>query len=122
MRQKLRRILIAIWLGYPHGAFAHAMLVKAVPAVGGTVAAAPSQIRITFSEAVEPRFSGIAIEGADGRAVATEPASLDATDHATLVVLLKERLQAGRYKVIWHAVSVDTHRTQGSFPFEVKPQ
>jgi len=122
MRRKLHRaILLAIMLGYSQIAYPHAMLVKAVPAVGGAVTGSPSQIRITFSEGVEPRFSGIAITAPDGRAIATEPASLDAGDHATLVVLLKERLQPGHYKVTWHAVSVDTHKTQGSFTFDVKP-
>jgi copper resistance protein C len=122
MRHRLVRIIfLATWLGCPGAALAHAMLVKAVPSVGGSVTGSPSQIRITFSEAVEPRFSGMTIAGADGRAVASEPASVDAADHATLVVVLKERLQPGTYKVAWHAVSVDTHRTQGSFSFEVKP-
>jgi methionine-rich copper-binding protein CopC len=30
-------------------------------------------------------------------------------------------LAPGTYKVTWHAVSVDTHRTQGSYEFTVKP-
>jgi methionine-rich copper-binding protein CopC len=103
------------------GVYAHAMLVKAVPAVGGTVTASPSEIRITYSEAIEPRFSGIELKAADGRAVATGAAGVDPGDHATLVVPLKGALQPGSYRVTWHVVSVDTHRTQGSFSFEVKP-
>ena len=39
-------------------AFAHAQLEKATPAVGGTVAS-PSEIRLEFSEGVEPKFSKI---------------------------------------------------------------
>ena len=39
-------------------AFAHAQLEKATPAVGGTVASA-SEIRLEFSEGVEPKFSKI---------------------------------------------------------------
>jgi len=102
-------------------ALAHALLVKAVPPVGGRVASSPSEIRITYSETVEPRFSGIELKGADGRSIATGGPSLDPKDHATLVVPLKGALQPGSYKVSWHAVSVDTHRTQGSFSFEVRP-
>ncbi len=37
-------------------AFAHAQLEKATPPVGGTVASA-TEIRLTFSEGVEPKFS-----------------------------------------------------------------
>jgi methionine-rich copper-binding protein CopC len=112
---------LAIGLLSPAGAFAHAMLVKAVPAVGGTVRASPSEIRITYSEGVEPRFSGIEVKTASGQAVATGTASVDPSDRATLVVPLKAALAAGSYKVTWHVVSVDTHKTQGSFSFEVKP-
>ncbi|MBV9568851.1 MAG: copper homeostasis periplasmic binding protein CopC [Hyphomicrobiales bacterium] len=102
-------------------AMAHAVLVKAVPPVGGTVSAAPSEVRITFSEGVEPRFSKIAVAAADGRAVETGAASVDPANPATLIVPLKSTLQPGSYKVTWHAVSVDTHSTQGNFSFTVKP-
>ena len=39
-------------------AFAHAQLEKATPAVGGTVASA-SEVRLEFSEGVEPEFSKV---------------------------------------------------------------
>jgi methionine-rich copper-binding protein CopC len=108
-------------LGLVDIASAHATLVKALPAVGGVVTSPPSEIRITYSEAIEPRFSGIELKAADGHAVPTGTASVDPNDHATLIVPLKSALPPGTYKVTWHAVSVDTHRTQGSFSFEVKP-
>ena len=120
-----RKFLFAAMLGFALGlspaAMAHAILVKAVPAVGGTVSASPSDIRITFSEGVEPRFSKIAVAAADGRSVETGTANVDPTNPATLIVPLKTALQPGSYKVTWHAVSVDTHRTEGSFSFTVKP-
>jgi methionine-rich copper-binding protein CopC len=39
---------------------------------------------------------------------------------AQLTVKLKA-LPPGTYKVIWRVLSVDTHRTQGSFSFSVGP-
>ncbi|MFZ0103951.1 MAG: copper resistance protein CopC [Pseudolabrys sp.] len=30
-------------------------------------------------------------------------------------------LPKGTYKVLWHVLSVDTHRTQGDFSFRVAP-
>jgi methionine-rich copper-binding protein CopC len=30
-------------------------------------------------------------------------------------------LKPGRYRVTWHAVSVDTHRTEGKYNFLVVP-
>jgi copper resistance protein C len=117
----LSAMTLAFGLSLPGTVLAHALLVKAVPAVGGKVAAAPSEIRITYSEAIEPRFSGIELKAANGSAVETGQASLDPKDRATLVIPVKGSLPAGSYKVTWHVVSVDTHKTQGSFSFEVKP-
>jgi len=102
-------------------AFAHAMLVKAVPAVGGKVASSPAEIRISFSEAIEPRFSGIEVKANNGAPVEMGPAAIDPNDRATLVVPVKAKLQPGTYKVSWHVVSADTHKTRGSFSFEVGP-
>jgi methionine-rich copper-binding protein CopC len=102
-------------------AFAHALLQKAVPAVGGTVTASPKEIRIKFSEGVEPRFSSIALASEAG---ATEPIgkpSVDPSDNSVLIVTVSQALKPGVYSVTWHAVSVDTHKTQGSFNFTVAP-
>ena len=49
-------------------AFAHAQLEKATPAVGGTVSSA-SEIRLEFSEGVEPKFSKVSLTGPSGAAV-----------------------------------------------------
>ncbi len=103
------------------GAFAHALLKKATPAVGGTVSASPSEIRITFSEGVEPRFSGIALASPTGAAVPVGKSSVDPNDSSTLVTPVPQALKPGLYTVTWHAVAVDTHRTQGSFQFTVQP-
>ena len=103
------------------GTLAHAFLDHAVPPVGGTVSASPTDIKITFSEGVEPRFSKIAVTSADGHPVETGAAGVDPSNHAILIVPLKTTLQPGSYKVNWHAVSVDTHATQGNFSFTVKP-
>ena len=46
-------------------AFAHAQLEKATPAVGGTVSSA-SEIRLEFSEGVEPKFSKVSVTGPGG--------------------------------------------------------
>ena len=121
MRRGLSFATLVVGLTASGAALAHALLVKAVPAVGGAVSASPSEIRITYSEAVEPRFSGIAVKAVDGRSAETGAAAVDPGDHATLVVAIKSPLRPGTYKVNWHVVSVDTHKTEGSFSFEVKP-
>jgi methionine-rich copper-binding protein CopC len=100
-------------------AFAHAELEKATPAVGGTVASA-SEIRLDFSEGVEPKFSKVSLTGPDG-AVPLGTAKTESGNQAVLIVPISKPLPAGTYKVHWQAVSVDTHHTQGTFEFTVKP-
>jgi copper resistance protein C len=102
-------------------AIAHAFLNQAVPPVGGSVAASPPEIRLYFSEAIEPRFSGIELTSLDGRPVKTGPSTVDPRDQMQFVLPVEPALPSGRYKVTWHVVSVDTHPTQGDFTFEIKP-
>ena len=47
-------------------------------------------------------------------------ASLDPGDKKAMIVTLKAPLGAGTYKLAWHAVAGDTHRSQGSYSFTVK--
>jgi methionine-rich copper-binding protein CopC len=99
-------------------ACAHAMLESASPPVGGTVES-PAKISITFSEGIEPKFSGVAVSGPGGAVPVGRP-SVAPGDNKVLVVKLGKKLAPGTYTVKWHAVSVDTHHTQGDFDFTVK--
>ena len=104
----------------PTAALSHAFLNEAAPLVGGTVPASPKEIRLTFTEAIEPRFSGVDLLTGDGRTIASGPAVVDAQNDKQLVLALPP-LAPGRYRVRWHVVSVDTHRTEGEFSFTVEP-
>jgi methionine-rich copper-binding protein CopC len=117
------RILLAATLAAgtclaPRGAFAHAHLDHASPAVGSTVTQAPKQVTLWFTEALEPKFSTIEVRDSNGAAVQTGAATLARDNTAQLSVPLKP-VGPGTYKVIWHVLSVDTHRTQGTFTFTV---
>lgn len=99
-------------------ALAHAFLDHAVPAVGATVAAAPAEVALWFTQPLEAAFSGATVTGASGQRVDAGQATIDPQDPKELRVRLKT-LGPGTYKVSWHAVSVDTHRTTGDFSFTV---
>ena len=101
-------------------AFAHAQLEKSTPPVGGTVASA-NEIRLEFSEGVEPKFSKVTLTGPGGGAAPLGPATIESGNEAILIVPIAKPLSAGVYTVRWQAVSVDTHHTQGTFEFTVKP-
>lgn len=101
-------------------ALAHSELASAAPAVNSTVPQAPSEVSITFTEEIEPRFSSIHVLDPNGHRVDQGAAHAAANDAKLLVVSLKQ-LSPGTYKVQWQATSVDSHKTKGSFQFTYKP-
>ena len=105
--------------GGPAAASAHAFLQTSVPAVGSTVRTSPTEVAIDFTEGVEPAFSSIVVTDSRGVRVDRGEPHLEAGD-AHLATGLRP-LSPGRYLVTWHAVAVDTHRTEGSFGFTVAP-
>ena len=120
MRRRFINLVAAAVGMAPIAALAHAFLSQALPPVDGTVASSPKEIRLTFSEGVEPRFSGIELATSDGRAIATAPATPDPETPSSSFWSCRRSLP-GRYKVSWHVVSVDTHRTEGAYSFAVAP-
>ena len=102
-------------------AFAHGDLATPNPAAGATVKTAPTEVSITFTEEVEPKFSSIEVLDAQGQRV-DEGEAHTAPDNAKVLSVGLKPLAPGTYKVIWHNTSVDdSHKTKGSYEFTVKP-
>ena len=122
MRNTVHRLLIASVLSLlgVSAAGAHAFLSQAVPPVGGIVSASPREVRLTFSEGIEPAFSRIELATTDGRPIGTGPAMVDPRDNTQLVLALPP-LAPGRYRIKWRVVSIDTHPTEGDYAFEIRP-
>jgi methionine-rich copper-binding protein CopC len=97
------------------GAQAHAFLDHASPLVGSTVPAAPHELSLSFTQNLEPAFSTVEVTGPDGARVDQGKPQISGN---TMHVGLKAS-GPGTYRVHWHALSVDTHTTQGSFTFHV---
>ncbi len=70
---------------------------------------------------MEPRFCAVTLASQDGAAAPLGRPGVDPADNSVLIVRVGKTLSPGVYTVTWHAVSVDTHKTQGSFDFTVKP-
>jgi methionine-rich copper-binding protein CopC len=114
----IRKALLVGALALPSAAaHAHAQLDSANPRVGSTVSVAPSVLTLTFSEAVEPAFSTVQVTDSAGRRV---DAGKPRVNGRQVQVPLRP-LTAGQYNVRWRVLSVDTHTTEGSFGFEVRP-
>jgi methionine-rich copper-binding protein CopC len=97
--------------------FAHAHLKSQSPAADSTVSA-PAELRLVFSEGVEATFTKVTLSK-DGNNVPVKSLATEGSDKKTLVVTPQAPLTAGAYKVEWHAVSVDTHKSEGAYSFKV---
>jgi methionine-rich copper-binding protein CopC len=101
-------------------ALAHPSLTSASPGANAVVTGSPGEIKMTFSEAPFPKFSGVTVTDAAGKKVALGPLAISPTDKKQLIVPVKASLKAGVYKVDWFAVAGDTHRVTGKYSFTVK--
>ncbi|MGH3579779.1 MAG: copper resistance CopC family protein [Mycobacterium sp.] len=101
-------------------ALAHAHLSRSEPVGGRMLHAAPREVRIWFSEALEPKVSSIEVLNARGERVSLGDAEVDADDPTQLFVKLAP-IGPGSYRVRWRATSADTHVTRGAFMFAIGP-
>jgi methionine-rich copper-binding protein CopC len=105
-------------------AFAHAHLETQLPAADSEVTT-PKELRLTFSEGVEEKFTKVAISldgpGQSTEIIQTQSVATDPADKKVLIVVPAMPLAPGKYKVEWHAVSVDTHKSEGIYRFKVTP-
>jgi copper transport protein len=76
---------------------------------------APSSVRVTFSEQVEPITGGLSVRGPDGRPVTRGDVRVQGSSLAVDV----DAAAIGSYVVSWKVVSQDTHPALGSYVFSV---
>ena len=98
-------------------ATAHASLDHAEPRVGNSVATAPREVTLWFTQKLEPAFSTVTVTDAAGQRVDTGKARVSGD---TMAISLR-KVGSGTYRVNWHVLSVDTHTTDGNFTFTVGP-
>lgn len=101
------------------GAFARSPA-AADPDRRGWLSASPQTLTLSFSEGIEPAFSGVTVTGPQQHAVATGKLTRSADNPAEVTLPLAEALPPGEYTVAWHVVSVDGHKTKGQYTFSVK--
>src|ERR1700723_4120185 len=94
---------------------AHAMLDHASPLVGSTIAAAPHEVSWSFSQGIDQASSGLEVSSSAGARVDQGKPQISGS---TMRVALKPLL-AGTYRLLWYAVSADSHKSEGNFIFHV---
>jgi len=101
-------------------AAAHAFLDYAIPGVGSAVHEPPAQLKLWFSERLEPEFSTVEVLDRTGKRVDKGDPQVDSADRMLLRISLPP-LAPGRYRVSWRVLSVDTHVATGQFTFDIAP-
>ncbi|PTQ90465.1 copper homeostasis periplasmic binding protein CopC [Agitococcus lubricus] len=99
---------------------AHTKLLSQSPAAKATVNA-PTQLTLSFNEALEPAFCHIHLFNAQQKEIPLAKPVFVSEPANTLSIPLPP-LAAGEYLVKWSVVSQDGHRVKSSYSFTVKPR
>ena len=111
---------MVVALALPAASWAHAALLRTFPSASGVQNAQPHEVRLTYSEAVEPRFAIVSVTNAGGTQQTTGRPARSTADRDTLVTPVKTLAQ-GWYLVFWRAISADGHPVRGAFTFAIGP-
>lgn len=96
-------------------AAAHTGLQISTPADGEALTRAPEAISLTFTEAVRPQFSQLAVTGPDGASVTTGAAAFDGPAISQPVSIDAD----GAYVLAYRVVGDDGHPVSGQVTFTV---
>jgi copper resistance protein C len=107
------------WLIGAGVALAHSELRQAQPAPNSKHQSPPSEVKLTFTERLEPAYSTLRVNNAEGVEVDRHDAHVDPSDHLLLRASLGP-LGPGAYTVNWRALSLDPHMSEGHFSFQVE--
>ena len=122
---KAKSLLLAIGTVLALGATSvgarHFALTRSVPAADATVAA-PTEVRLWFTEAAADNSVGIRLVDTAGAAIATGETTRDPQDAKVYSIAVGRALAAGRYTVAWRGVGDDGHVVQGNFAFTVSAE
>ena len=111
--------LTALVLSASGPALAHGRLARAEPAADSKLKPPPSEVRLTFTEGLEPAYSGLQVKDERGAQVDRKDAHVDSANPLLLRASL-EPLPPGLYTVSWRILSVDGHVSEGRFAFRVE--
>ena len=98
----------------------HASLVKAMPAIDGSVNAAPTCVTLWFNERPDVVLSNIRLTGPDSASIPVS-APRAGTDSLALTSLVRGALTAGKYTVFYRTAGPDGHVMRGKYQFTYQP-
>jgi methionine-rich copper-binding protein CopC len=112
-------VVLAFLLLLPELSLGHAFPDHSSPKVGETLSTPPAGAYIWFDGELEPAFSKITVQDANGKRVDQGNGRVNPSNSVLLEVGLP-LLPRGAYRVIWQVVSRDGHRISGDYTFAIK--
>jgi methionine-rich copper-binding protein CopC len=97
----------------------HAMLQRAEPRVESKLRRPPEEVKLYFSERLEPAYSSARVVNERGEQVDRRDSRVDRTNPSLLRLTLPP-LPAGTYRVRWRVLSIDADVTEGDFTFRIE--
>ena len=95
------------------------MLQRAEPRVESTLKRAPDEVKLYFTERLEPAYSSVRVLNDRGAQVDRRDSRIDRANSALLRATLPP-LPPGTYTVRWRVLSIDADVTEGDFTFRVE--
>jgi copper resistance protein C len=100
-------------------ALAHSGLQRAEPPVESKLKRPPSEVKLYFTERLEPAYSTVRVKDDHGAQVDRQDSHVDPSNPFLLRATLQP-LEHGAYAVNWRVLSVDGKVTEGRFTFRVE--
>jgi copper resistance protein C len=97
----------------------HAVLQRAEPRVESKLRRSPDEVRLYFTERLEPAYSSLRVLDDRGVQVDLRDSRVDRANPALLRATLPP-LPPGTYKVLWRVLSSDADITEGAFTFGIE--
>jgi copper transport protein len=113
-------LILFACVGLPAQATAHLRLQSSTPAQGDTVRTLLTEIRILFSQAVEPRYTSLTLLDSNGNALELGTLiPIGEGQTREFVYRMAQPIVVGAFVARWKAVGDDGHVVTGSFDFMV---
>ena len=124
MRRRAVMLVLAALAVAPATALAamHLRLVRAEPAVNGTITRPPTVIRLVFSQQPELATTSVRLRGPDSAQIALGPVRRDTAGNVGVAAEIRGKTGPGRYTVSWRTMARDGHVMRGEYAFTVVPQ
>ena len=120
VRAAVRRLLpLALLLGAPALAAAHAIVLDSSPRHDAVLAEPPARLTLRFNSRIEAALSRVTIES-PGAGARPRALHVEGTEGADRLVVPLEPLAPGVYVVRYRVLAADGHVTEGALRFTVK--